>query len=207
MDEMRNVTPETMPAAPQEGNAGATEGEVQAALSAPCDMYLRRNKGKYSLSIPALGLVVNDASLEAAYAKMESLRERRIREFASEGLLHLISGPGSLPGAPAAPTGTAAKLKPFFIKCLVVALLFLGGMNILSHTFGDVGYTLEKKLKSVSYWTPEEVEKQRAQTEKIAQHLGPIVRELMAMFRQPGDVPGAANATAPVANATAAAEK
>jgi hypothetical protein len=204
MDENMKVTPEATPAVAHEDNAAASDAAVQAALSAPCDMYLRRHKGKYSLSIPGLGLMVSDASLEAAYAKMEGLRERRIREFASEGMLHLISGAGALPGAPAAPAGTAAKLKPFFIKSLVVALLFLGAMNILSHTFGDVGYTLEKKLKSVSYWTPEEVEKQREQTEKIAQHLGPIVRELMTMFRQPGEVPGAANATAPVANATAA---
>ena len=147
--------------------------------------------------------MVSNASLEAAYAEMTALRERRIREFASEGMLHLLSAPGALPGTPAAPTGTAAKLRPFFIKCLVVALLFLGAMNLLSHSLGDVGYVLEKKLQAVRNWTPDEAEKQRALSEKVARNLGPVIRELMVMFQRPDEFRAAENKTAEAAAVSA----
>jgi len=209
MDKQIDAAPEndapTRDAADETSLADAPDAATQAALSAPCDMYLRHSKGKFRLSIPALGLMVSNASLEAAYAEMAALRERRIREFASEGMLHLLSAPGALPGTPAAPTGTAAKLRPFFIKCLVVALLFLGAMNLLSHSLGDVGYVLEKKLQAVRNWTPDETEKQRALSEKVARNLGPVIRELMVMFQRPDEFRAAENKTAEAAAMAASA--
>jgi len=193
MDNEHDVIPltEVISSPLDDDKRAPVEGALQDALDRPCDMHLQQVKGRFLLSIPRLGLLVSNKSLEAAYAEMHTLRERRIREFASEGLLHLLADQEGLPKSQQGACGLAAKLRPFFIKCAVVTVLFLGAMNILSHSLGDVGYVLEKKLQTVRYWTPEEIETQRAKSEQVAQHLGPVIRELMVMFKQPGEVPAA----------------
>ncbi len=188
-------------AEPQAGNAPAPEApdeaakleaEIQAALAAPFEVRLRQHKGRHSLSIPELGVVVGGKDLAEAHKELSALRERRIREFAAEGMLHLVNKPAEAVAAPA--PGTLAKLKPFLIKCLIVSVLFLMGVNLLGQRLGDVGYVLEKKLQGLSNWTPEQVVWHRARSEQIAQKLGPTVRELLAMFRDTAPAPAAAPA-------------
>lgn len=180
----------------------ADEAAIQAALAAPYEVRLRQQGGKHVLSIPELGLVVSGKSLEAAHAELATQREKRIREFAAEGLLHWLERPAQ--AAQPAASGTFAKLRPFLIKCLVVSVLFLGAVHIIGQKLGDVGYVLEKKLQGLSNWTPEQVEWHRARSEQIAQKLGPTLRELQAMFREttPGTGTGPAAPGQPEANAT-----
>ena len=61
--------------------------------------------------------------------------------------------------------------------------MFLGAVNIIGNGLRDVGYVLEKKLDSITAMTPESVEKNRAKAALIAEKLGPIVREVLAVFR------------------------
>lgn len=177
-------------------SATPTDGAdaLARALSAPCDIRLRVRQGEFLLSIPALGLVVRDTSLDAAYERIRTQRETRIREFASLGMLDLLAAPASEAAGKNAGPSLRDKLRPFFIKCVVVSVLFLAAMNMISHSVGDIGYVLEKKLQAVRNWTPEDVEKQRALSAKTAERLGPVIRELMPMFRQPDEASPANNA-------------
>lgn len=187
-------------------DAAKLEAQIQAVLAAPFEVRLRQHNRRHSLSIPELGVVVGGKDLAAAHKELSALRERRIREFASEGMLHLVNRPAETAASVAerAP-GTLARLKPFLIKCLIVSVLFLMGVNLLGQRLGDVGYVLEKKLQGLSNWTPEQVEWHRARSEQIALKLGPTIRELLAMFRDtaPAAAPAAESATPRPAQAPA----
>lgn len=164
-----------------------TDAQVKALLDAPADMRLSRHKGKFRLAMPALGLIVVRESLQEAYEEMATLRERRVREFAAADMLHLLDERATRPAEQE--PNLLSTLKPFLIKCAIASALFLGAVTVVSGGLRDVGYTLEKKLKSLALLSPEDVEKNRDIAEKIAKNAAPIVRELLVVFRQ--DTPGA----------------
>lgn len=205
MSDMPNPTASEPTDAPQSQTATefeAVEKAIQAALAAPFEVRLRQHKGRYSVSIPELGLVVGGKDLAKAHEELLVLRERQIREFAAEGLLHLLTTPGAMSLVVQPDQGTLSKLKSFLVKCLIVSLLFLSGVNLLGQRLSDVGYVLEKKLQGLSNWTPAQVEWHRERSQLIAQKLGPTIRELLVMFRTSGELPARADANATQGNAT-----
>lgn len=161
-----------------------SETEIQAALAAPFEVRLSQRAGRFVACIPELGLLASAKTVDAAHADIVRQRETRIREYASEGLLHSLPKPGPLAAEPNGPT-LLGQLKVFLIKAAVVAALFLGAVNIIGNGLGNIGYVLEKKLAGTATMTPESVEKHRAQAARIAANLGPILREITAMFQTP----------------------
>ncbi|MBU1230500.1 MAG: hypothetical protein KKA55_06955 [Proteobacteria bacterium] len=179
---------------------------LQAALAAPCEVRLGTGTGRVIAHIPELGILVRADSVEAAHAEALRQRESRIREFAAEGLLDALPAPNLASSACAARPGLLGQLKVFLIKAAVVAALFLGAVNIISNGLRDVGYTLEKKLDGAANMSAEAVEKNRAKAAQVAEKLGPIVRELSALFARPeapAVSPGVAPASPAASNSTA----
>lgn len=162
-----------------------TEAEIQAALAAPFEVRLRQRKGRFVAALPELGLIASATSLDAAHADIARQREARIREYAAEGMLDTLPRPDLAPLPGDEGKRLFGQLKVFLIKAAVVALLFLGAVNIIGNALGDIGYVLEKKLAGTATMTPESVEKHRAQAARIAANLGPILREITAMFQTP----------------------
>jgi hypothetical protein len=169
---------------------------LQAALEAPCMVRLRTDKGRITACIPELGVIARAGSVEAAHAEALRQREARLREFAEAGLLDELPRPTAVD---AGPPRLLPQLKVFLVKAAVAAVLFLGAVDIISGGLRDIGYVLEKKLDGVAAWTPETVEKHRAQAARLAQKLGPVVRELL----KPADAQPAPADNAAADNATA----
>ncbi len=187
----------------------ASKAELKACLETSHEVRLREKAGRFTLSIPELGLLAHGKSLESAYAKLMQAREQRILEFASEDLLSWLPKPGAS-GAPAQADGSAeprllVRLRPFLIKAAIVSALFLWAMNTVNDSARNVGYGLEKKLDGLANMSPESIEKNRIKSAQIAEKLGPIVRELAVMFHEPapGSTAAAMNAAKDAANATA----
>lgn len=179
---------------------------LQAALASPCEVRLGTGTGRVIAHIPELGILVRADSVEAAHAEALRQREARIREYAAEGLLGALPAPNAAPSACAARPGLLGQLKVFLIKAAVVAALFLGAVNVISNGLRDVGYTLEKKLDGAANMSAEAVEKNRAKAAQVAEKLGPIVRELSALFARPAApsaTPGVAPAEPSASNSTA----
>lgn len=174
-----------------------TPERLQAALDAPSQVTISVRKGRVTALLPELGILVRADSVEAAHAEALRQREARIREYASEGLLDALPAPNQAAAACAGRSSLFGQLKVFLIKAAVVAALFLGMANIVGNGLRDLGYSLEKKLDGVGNWTPAMVEKHRASSAKVAEKLGPIVRELAVMFQAPAADTASANATSP----------
>lgn len=183
--------------------AGAKEPEDFARLLAvPCEVRVVGRGGRYTLAISELGLLVTGKDLATAHAEIMLQRERCLREFAAEGVLDWLPRPGAAPAAGPEKKSLLGQLKPFLVKAAIATALFLGAVNVVSNGLGDVGYVLEKKLDGVASMTPEAVEKHRAKAAKIAEKLGPIVREILAVFDR-SVAPGAAPRAEAADNATA----
>lgn len=174
--------------------AGAKEPEDFARLlAAPCEVRVVGRGGRYTLAIPELGLLVTGKDLATAHAEIILQRERHLREFAAEGLLDWLPRPGAAPAAGPEKNSLLGQLKPFLVKAAIATALFLGAVNVISGGLGHVGYVLEKKLDGVTSMTPESVEQHRAKAAKIAEKLGPIVREVMVIFDRTARTPSAVN--------------
>lgn len=137
-------------------------------------------------------------SVESAYAKLVQAREQRIREYASEDLLAWLPKPEAAGHAQAkgGEPRLLTKLRPFLIKAAVTAAMLVWAMGMINESTRNIGYGLEKKLDGLANWSPETVEKHRARSAQIAEKLGPIIRELLVMFREPAAPGGAAAAKA-----------
>ncbi len=169
---------------------------LEQYLAAEYEVRVRKTAKGYALYLPELGLRESADSLEAAYAKLGAAKKRHLEEFASEGLLDWLPLPGQTAGpglADAKQPSVLRQLKPFLIKAAVITLMFLGAVNIIGQGVRDTGYKLEKQLEGLSNWSPEKVEWHRERAQRIAEKLGPTVREILVMFREP------APAQAPVA--------
>jgi hypothetical protein len=170
---------------------GDTAKTLAAHLAAPCEVRVVERAGRYTLSIPELGLLVTGKELGAAHAELMRQRERRLKEFAAEGILGWLPRPEAQGGATATALGgrsLLSQLKPFLIKAAIVTAMFLGAVNVIGQGLGDTGYKLEKQLEGLSNWTPEKIEWHRERAQKIAEKLGPTIRELVVMFRDPAPV-------------------
>jgi len=195
MDEIKDANWTTV-TPPKPEAEKAPEQDISQYLAAPHEVRVLERAGRFILYIPELGLTARGKDLAAAHAELSQARERRLREFAAEGILGWLPSPGAAAPATAQGKSLLSQLKVFLIKAAVVTLMFLGAVNVLGQALGDVGYRLEKKLDAAINMTPEQVEGNRARAEKIAEKLAPIVREVLVMFReQPRPAPPAAPPT------------
>ncbi|HWR03142.1 MAG TPA: hypothetical protein VN419_03900 [Humidesulfovibrio sp.] len=169
---------------PQQPAAGVDSAELQTCLETPYEVRVREQAGRFTLAIPELGLLAQGQSLDAAYAALRQAKEQRIREYAAEGLLAWLpkADAKGLGGADQQPS-LLKRLWPFLIKAAVVAALIMWAVGLINESTRNIGYGLEKKLDSVANWSPEDVELNRARAAKVAGKLGPLVRELLVMFR------------------------
>lgn len=170
--------------------------ELRAYLDAPFEVRLLEKAGRFTLSIPEMGLLEHGKSVELAYAKLVQAREQRIREYASEDLLAWLPRPdaGGNAQAKSAEPRLLTRLRPFLIKAAVTAAMLMWAMNMINGSIRDIGYRLEKNLDGLANWSPETVELQRARSAKVAEKLGPIIRELLVMFHDPAVPAGTAAA-------------
>jgi hypothetical protein len=183
------VTTQSEPSVISDAAAGQEPCAPAAAPSrnVQAEALVTRRGGKFVLYDPRLGLLVSHADLAAGYALLEKDRAARLAEMAEAGITHWL--PEAESRQPGQGAGMLSRLKPFLIKAVVVSALFFVFLNALSGALRDAGYGLEKKLEGLSNWEPDQVEWHRARAEKIAAKLGPTIRELMGMFRDPA--PGA----------------
>lgn len=180
---------------PEESKDGAarTEERLAALLAAPCEVRMRREKGRYTLFLAELGLSVQDGDLAAAHAELMKLREARLRQFAQEGILHWLAEPS---GPKTPPSGLLAQLKPFLVKSAVTALLIVGTLVLIGRGLDAAGKQLEKNIRGVGSWSPEKIERERQRAQAFAAKMGPVARELMGMFSNapgnhtPAETPG-----------------
>lgn len=179
--------------------SGASCRSLQEYLDAEYEVVVRKAAKGYTVCIPSLGLAHTGKELEASYASLSAKKEAHLREFAAEELLHLVPFPGDS-GASQVEANSRSVLqqvKPFLVKAAISALLFFGAVNVIGQGLGDTGYKLEKQLEGLSNWSPEQVEWHRARSAKIAEKLGPTMRELLVMFRGPAPA-GAPGEVVPV---------
>lgn len=164
-------------------------------LDAPNDVLVSKRGGQYLLYDSRLGLLVTHKDLATGYAQLEKERSKRLCEFAEAGILHWL--PETAGPSPTQPQSLLSRIKPFLLKAAIVTALFFTFLGAISGSLRDAGYGLEKKLEGLSNWSPEQVEWHRARAEKIAEKLGPTIRELLVMFRdqppvgKPNDEPEA----------------
>ena len=189
MDEIKDASWKEAPKGQAgQGSDGAGAPDITPYLNAPFEVRMLEKGGRFVLYIPELGLTASGKDLAAAHAELKQARERRLKEFAAEGVLDWLPKPGkredNAAGLGAGP-GVLVKLKPFLIKAAVITLMFLGAVNVIGQGVRDTGYKLEKQLEGLSNWTPEKVEWHRERAQKIAEKLGPTMREILVMFREP----------------------
>lgn len=178
----------------KETGTAQPQQDIATYLDAPCEVRMLEREGRFVLSIPELGLAIAGTDLPSVHAELRQARERRLREFAAEGILHWLSKPGSAQAEPTAGPSLLRQLRPFLIKAGVVTLLFLGASNVISNGLRDTGYVLEKKLDALAHLAPESVEKNRLKAAQIAVNLRPIMQELLKVTERPA-APASDNTT------------
>lgn len=181
--------------APQKAPA-AKNPRLEKLLATMPEVRMVMRGGRHVLFLPQLGLHASGKDLQAAYQSLLEARRARLEELAAEDLLHLIPDEDTAAAVPDPPS-LLSRLKPFLAKAAVTTVLVMFVLSAISEGLRDMGYGLEKKLEGLSNWSPEQVEWHRARARKIAEKLGPVLRELRVMFDAPqtGAAPAGADKT------------
>jgi len=170
--------------------AGVKTVTLEQTLRRPFEVLLRREGNRFVCALPEMGLVASDKSLGKAYEAVTRAREQRIREFASENLLHCLPVPDVT--VPLRQPTLLTQLRPFLTKAAITVALFLWGFNMVGGAMREFSYGLEKNVDSVMNWSPEKQEWMRNRAIGVVKSLRPITLELKKLFEETPSAPMAA---------------
>jgi len=158
------------------------------------DIILKKKSGRFVLSIPELCCIEEDVSLEKAYEKLESEKEKYFQEMIASDSQSYIKEPEAMR---LKKSNLFSSLAPFSIKLALIAFIGVVGMQVAISKIKSLEHDLSKKAHSVvtdlnnkfKSMPPERKEEIRMELRETVQNIRPFVDEFKVLLEGKEDKP------------------